>query len=221
MFNVIQLDEHNIGVYVLDVSGHGTSAALLSVSLSRVLVSQIQQGGILKKAIAGPPYYRITPPAEVAAELNRRFQLAAQSGHFCTFLYGVLDVERRTFRYVSAGHPGPIYVSDLSDHVLGAQAVAHEAGGGIPIGVLEDAEYSDEEIALELPSQLILYTDGVTETLDSTGEEYGALRVLEALAEAGDCGVEERVQSLRKSLLEFAGAEKARDDLTIVGVGVH
>ena len=221
MFNIIQLDERNIGVYVLDVSGHGTSAALVSVSLSRVLVSQIQQGGILKRTTAEPPYYEIVPPAEVAAELNRRFQLAAQSGHFCTFLYGVLDVERRTFRYVSAGHPGPVYVSDLSPQASEAQAMAHEASGGIPIGVLEETEYTEEELALELPSQLILYTDGVTETVDVTGEQFGALRVLEVLAEAGACGVADRVQTLRKSLLEFAGAEKQRDDLTIVGIGVR
>ena len=220
MFNIVQLDEHNVGIYVLDVSGHGTSAALVSVSLSRVLVPQVQQGGILKLAIPEPPYYEIVPPAEVAAELNRRFQLAAQSGHFCTFLYGVLDAERRTFRYVSAGHPGPIYVSALSEHASEAVAIPHEASGGIPIGVLEDTEYSEEEIALEQPSQLILYTDGVTETVGANGEEYGALRALEALAEAGACGAEDRVQALRKSLLEFAGGEKQRDDLTIVGIGV-
>lgn len=221
MFNIVQLDERHVGVYVLDVSGHGTSAALVSVSLSRVLVSQVQQGGILKHAIPEPPYYEIVPPAEVAVELNRRFQLAAESGHFCTFLYGILDVERRAFRYVSAGHPGPIHVSNLSENVCEVQAVPHEVGGGIPIGVLEDTEYAEEEISLEQPSQLILYTDGVTETVDARGEEFGVFRMLEVLAEAGVSGAEDRVQALRKSLLEFAGAEKQRDDVTIVGIGIR
>jgi len=221
MFNIIQLDEHRVGVYVLDVSGHGTSAALVSVSLSRVLVSQVQQGGILKRPIPEAPYYEIVSPADVAIELNRRFQLAAESGHFCTFLYGVLDAEQGTFRYVSAGHPGPIYVSELSENGLGAQAVPHETRGGIPIGVLEETEYAEDEIVLQRPSQLILYTDGVTETVDPQGEEFGAPRVHEALAEAGSCGVEDRVQALLKSLRDFAGAEKQRDDLTIVGIGIE
>jgi len=218
MFNIIQLDEQRIGIYVLDVSGHGTSAALVSVSLSRVLVSQVQQGGILKRPISEPPYYEIVPPAEVAAELNRRFQLAAQSGHFCTLLYGVLDVEAHTFRYVSAGHPGPVYVSELPES---ASAAACEAAGGIPIGVLEDAEYTEEEVALERPSQLILYTDGVSEAVGRGGEEFGASRVYEALADAGACGAKDRVQALQKRLLEFAGGEKQRDDVTIVGIGIR
>ena len=92
---------------ILDVSGHGTSAALLSVSLSRALVPFPQQGGILKRDLDVPPFYEIVPPAEVAAELNRRFQLIEQSGRFCTFLYGVLHLPTRRFRYVSAGHPDP------------------------------------------------------------------------------------------------------------------
>jgi len=217
MFNIVQLDEQRIGVYVLDVSGHGTSAALISVGLSGVLNSQIQQGGILKRPIPEPPYYEVVTPAEVVTELNQRFQLAAQSGHFCTLLYGVLDLGRHTFHYASAGHPGPIYVSELSKN---ACATPHEAVGGIPIGVLEDAEYTEEKIVLERPSQLILYTDGVTETINRGGEEFGTSRVYEALADAGDCGANDRVQSLRKRLIEFADGEKPRDDVTIVGIGI-
>ncbi len=217
MFNVFRLDEEHVGVYVLDVSGHGTSAALLSVSLSRVLVPSPQQGGILKRPISHEPWYDIVPPAEVAAELNRRFQLLEQSGRYCTFLYGVLDLRTRGFRYVSAGHPGPILVSD-------EPAVSHDRGGGVPIGILDDAHYTEESIQLAPGSQLVLYTDGVHDAINSEGERFGHARVLGILSERdpryGAAGVEATVQALQKRLGEFADGQSPPDDITIVGMGI-
>jgi sigma-B regulation protein RsbU (phosphoserine phosphatase) len=217
MFNVFRLDERNVVAYVLDVSGHGTSAALLSVSISRSLVPSPQQGGILKRALPRAPHYEIVPPAEVAAELNRRFQLVEQSGHFCTFLYGVLDLEQRRFRYASAGHPGPI---EISDH--GARS--HDRGGGVPIGVMRDAAYAEEEIALAPGGQILLYTDGVSEAVSPGGEQFGTHRILAALSQArarGEAhGIGEGVQALRKRLAAFCAGAPARDDVTIVGLGV-
>ena len=132
MFNVFRLSEDHVGVYVLDVSGHGTSAALHSVSLSQVLNPFPQQGGIMKRAGADGSPSTVTSPCEVAAELNRRFPLVAQSGQYFTFLYGILDLPTLRFCYVRAGHPGPIAVSR-------GRARFHDEGGGVPIGVVDDA----------------------------------------------------------------------------------
>ncbi len=219
MFNVFRLDEKHVGVYILDVSGHGTSAALLSVSLSRALVPNPQQGGILKRELSEPPYYEIVSPAEVAAELNRRFQLILQSGHFCTFLYAVLDLESRELRYVSAGHPGPIRVEgDAAE----ARAEHDERAGGIPIGVLEDAEYEEEVMQLQPGAQVVLYTDGVNEAANPEGEQFGTQRILGILSEnhtAKGHGVEGSIQALRKGLIEFSKGKGQLDDITIVGIG--
>jgi len=214
MFNVFRLDEDHVGLYVLDVSGHGTSAALLSVSLSRALVPFPQQGGLLKRTMSVAPYYEIVPPAEVAEELNRRFQLIEQSGHFCTFLYGILQLSTRRFRYVSAGHPGPMLVGMRPAH-------SHDEGGGVPIGVLEEASYSDVEIELEADSQLILYTDGLNERSNEAGEEFGTNRILGLLsARAPVGGIEAAVRALFAGVEEFGKGQRKRDDITILGVGV-
>ena len=214
MFNVFRLDEDHVGLYVLDVSGHGTSAALLSVSLSRVLIPFPQQGGILKRPIDEPPYYELVQPAEVAAELNKRFQMIQESGRYCTFLYGLLHLPTNSFRYVSAGHPGPIETSDRG-------ALSHDAIGGIPIGVQQDAEWVEGEIQLQPGSQLIFTTDGVFEARNSEGEEFGESRLLGVLDNSEDGPtIESTVHRLHKQMLEFADGEAPHDDVTIVGVGL-
>lgn len=222
MFNVFRLDEDHVGMYVLDVSGHGTSAALLSVSLSRALIPFPQQGGILKRVSPEPPYYEIVSPADVASELNRRFQLIEQSGHYCTFIYGILDLRSRVFSYVSAGHPGPIQVS--GGQVSGCPARSHDEGAGVPIGVLDEAEYSEIEIRVLPGSHIILYTDGVNERNNDEGEEFGKARILGVLAErmpdGRERGIERTVRTLYQRVEEFGKGESQRDDITILGVGV-
>jgi sigma-B regulation protein RsbU (phosphoserine phosphatase) len=214
MFNVFRLDEENVGLYILDVSGHGTSAALLSVSLSRVLIPFPQQGGILKRRTDRPPYYEIVPPADVAGELNRRFQMIQQSGRFCTFLYGVLHLPTRSFRYVSAGHPGPIATTQNGPF-------RHDAVGGIPIGVDEDAVWGEDEIQLHQGSQLIFITDGVFEARNEKGEEFGESRILGVIdGSEEETSIETTVHGLHKRMLDFAHGEAPHDDVTIVGFGL-
>ncbi len=75
MFNVLRLTDDEVGMYVLDVSGHGTSAALLSVGLSHLLMPFPEQGGILKRNLPGSSEPEVTPPCEVALELNHRYPL--------------------------------------------------------------------------------------------------------------------------------------------------
>jgi sigma-B regulation protein RsbU (phosphoserine phosphatase) len=214
MFNVFRLDEEHVGIYILDVSGHGTSAALLSVSLSRVLIPFPQQGGILKRPIDHAPYYELLQPAEVAAELNKRFQMIRESGRFCTLLYGLLHLPTHTFRYVSAGHPGPIETTERGP-------LLHDAVGGIPIGIEEESEWSEAEIQLQPGSQLILTTDGVFEARNASGEEFGQARLLGVLdeSERGPT-IESTVHRLHKKMLDFTGGEAPHDDVTIVGVGL-
>jgi sigma-B regulation protein RsbU (phosphoserine phosphatase) len=213
MFNIFRLDERRVGMYVLDVSGHGPSAALQSVTLSHVLTPFDQQGGILKRISESSGRYEVTNPAEVARRLNREFPLIERSGQFFTFLYGILDVETRVVRYVKAGHPGPIVASRDGVRCL-------EKGGGIPIGILPDAEYEEEQLELSAGDSLIFYTDGVLETLSVQREIFGLDRMIQSIAEAGG-GITDRVRALRLSLGTFGRGSPQRDDVTFVGLGVE
>jgi sigma-B regulation protein RsbU (phosphoserine phosphatase) len=212
MFNIFRLDERRVGMYVLDVSGHGPSAALQSVTLSHVLTPFEQQGGILKSINGTSGRYEVTSPPEVARRLNRAFPLIERSGQFFTFLYGVLDVETRVVRYVKAGHPGPLVVSHDGARCL-------EKGGGIPIGIEPDAEYEEEQVKLSAGDSLVFYTDGVIETLSARRETFGLDRLIQTIGEV-DGGISERLRALKLSLDAFGLGEPRRDDVTFVGLEV-
>jgi len=212
MFNIFRLDERRVGMYVLDVSGHGPSAALQSVTLSHVLTPFDQQGGILKRISENSGRYEVASPVEVARRLNREFPLIERSGQFFTFLYGILDVETRVVRYVKAGHPGPIVVSRDGVRCL-------EKGGGIPIGILPDADYEEEQLELSAGDGLVFYTDGVLETLSVQREAFGLERTIQSIAEASG-GITERLRALRRNLDAFGLGSSRRDDVTFVGLEV-
>ena len=107
--NVIPLGGGRIALYILDVSGHGVAAALLAMALSRVLSSPSDPSSILTLDGAVPDRPAITPPAEVADRLNQLFPFNTTTEQFATMIYGVMDAGTGEFRFVSAGHPGPVH----------------------------------------------------------------------------------------------------------------
>jgi sigma-B regulation protein RsbU (phosphoserine phosphatase) len=204
MFNVFALDDTHVGMYVLDVSGHGVPAALISVSISRALSPG--PGGVVGNG------HGIRNPGEVAAELNRRFPLMAESGRFFTLLYGVLDVPRGEFRFVRAGHPMPLLVKDT--------VIIDERPPSPPLGVYDDIVFREESLALRPGEQVWLYTDGVVEAMDAEGEPFGLERVAEILLEHRDRGIRAASVALRERLGTFRGDLPRHDDVTVVGAGL-
>ena len=89
--NVIPLGDGKVGLYILDVSGHGVASALLSVTLSRLLSPPSEPSSILIRDGDVRDRFDITPPAEVAARLNRLFPFDPATEQFATMVYGVLD----------------------------------------------------------------------------------------------------------------------------------
>lgn len=204
LFNVIPLDEDHVALYALDVSGHGTPAALYSVSLSHVLHPGVARGGLLRRADGS-----LTPPAELAAELNARFPLMERSGHYFTLLYGVLELSTRYFEFVRAGHPHPIIVGKGAARIAGSE-------GGVPIGAVPDTSYQSETIRLEAGEGLLLVTDGVFEARDEQGEEFGTARTLELLEQGAALDAQACIRRLRDRLDDFRKEEAIRDDITML-----
>ncbi len=204
LFNVIPLDEHHVAIYALDVSGHGTPAALYSVSLSHVLHPGEARGGLMRR-----PDGSITSPAELATELNRRFPLMERSGHYFTLLYGVLDVRARCFEFVRAGHPHPIVVGSGAARLVGSE-------GGVPIGATPDATYLSETVMLGPGEGLLLVTDGIFEARSPEGEEFGTKRALDLLQGAAALEPRDCVSKLRAHIDDHREEEPVRDDVTIV-----
>ncbi len=210
MLNIFYLDEHRMGMYILDVSGHGVQAALLSVSISRVLTPFVQYGGILKRRLNHPPYYEIPDVVDVAQTLNRRFPVMEQTGQFFTFLYGILDLAEGRFRFVRAGHPGPVFVS-------GNQIKTFEEGGGPPIGIFDQPSYEAEEINMAPGDFLIAYTDGLVETANEQGAVFGDSKLLQLLRYCAYPGAKAAIEDILNHVKRFAGKKPFDDDMSMVG----
>lgn len=211
--NVFRLDDRRLGIYVLDVVGHGAAAALLSVTLSRWLSPAAAQSFVLSSRAGNSVGARISPPAEVAALLNNRLFTDSPRPQYFTMIYGVLDTETREFRYVSAGHPGPVYLPrDGEAQMLEATSV--------PIGLLDGVDYQEATLELRPGDQLFLFTDGLTESLSPDGREFGEERLLEKLREYRGLEVPKTIHQLMKDVEDWRGKRPMRDDTSLLGLEV-
>lgn len=213
MFNVIQLDDENIGIYILDVSGHGVQAALLSVSISRILTPYPQHGGILRTHSHTTHKYEIISPKKVMESLNMQFPVMLQSHQFFTILYGILNLGKNEFRYVRAGHPLPILISDK-------KIISLEDEGGLPIGIVEKTEYDESMIKLNKGDKLIFHSDGLNEAENAEREQFGMEKIFKCLESNFDSSIATAIQSLHSEAVNFRGDKPQNDDITMVGIEI-
>jgi sigma-B regulation protein RsbU (phosphoserine phosphatase) len=210
--NIVPLGGGQIGLYILDVSGHGVASALLSVTLSRLLSPPPEPSSILVRDGDVPDRPEITPPAEVADHLNRLFPFESATGQFTTMIYGILDAVTGEFRYVSAGHPGPVHLPSDTRPVMLESA-------GSPIGLAQVA-YEERSVRLAAGDRLYLYSDGVPEAMDPDGEQFGYARLLQAIGRGGSAPLQEAVAALLGEIERWRGAASAQDDVAILAVEV-
>jgi sigma-B regulation protein RsbU (phosphoserine phosphatase) len=210
--SVIPFGGGKTGLYILDVSGHGVASALLSVTLSRFLSHPSEPSSILGREGAVRDRLEIAAPAEVADCLNRLFPFDTSSEQFATLIYGVVDSLTGEFRYVSAGHPGPVHLP------AGAGPVTLESRG-CPIGLAE-GPYHERSVRLAAGDRLYLYSDGLTEALDGAGTQFGEDRLLEAIGRGRSIPLSEAVAALLGEIERWRGAAGARDDVSILAVEI-
>src|SRR5947209_2124300 len=139
LLNIFLLDDRRVGLYLLDVSGHGVAASLLSVAVSHFLTPHGDHSLLRLPAQGGTPA-RLARPGEVARRLNAQFS-TNRSEQFFTLFYGVLDLASYTLTCTNAGHPGPVILAE------GAVPSVLQSSG-FPVGILEQAEYEDAEVRL-------------------------------------------------------------------------
>jgi phosphoserine phosphatase RsbU/P len=214
IFGVVPLDDEHVAVYVLDVSGHGVAAALLSVSVRHFLTSIPAAGSVLWESIPGKPGSQPARPAEVARQLNRRFPIEETSGQFFTILYGVLHLPSREFRFVSAGHPGPVHVPHGKPPELLRVS-------GFPIGITDEAIGEEHRLTLAPGDRLYLYSDGIPDAFNAAGEQFGSERLLDTLAQGRTAPLQESLTRLLTDLDQWGGATQLTDDVSVLAVEIR
>jgi sigma-B regulation protein RsbU (phosphoserine phosphatase) len=211
IFNFFRLSEDYVGFYLLDVSGHGTPAAMLSVTLSRILSPTAQQNSPLKRFVPDPPHYEVAAPREVVADLNKRFQNENESFQYFTMIYGIAGTGMDRITITQAGHPSPIIIpSTGSGRLIGE--------GGFPVGMLPDLEYEDQEFDFSVGDRLFFYSDGITECTNENMEMFSEERLISFLEEARDIPMRELMERLEKTLYKWRGSNEFEDDVSILGI---
>ena len=210
ILNVFRLDDRHVGVYLLDVSGHGVAAALLSVTVSRFLSPAQDPSSLLWRRDEASGRFLLQPPTEVAARLASRFPFDDRTGQFFTLVYGLIDLSTHTFRYVSAGHPGIISVA-----ANGASTVLQATG--YPIGVAEEA-YDEYAVTLAPGDRLFIYSDGVPEAMDDSATPFGTERLLAQLDDTRGAALEDGLTSLLRRIDQWRGRGRVHDDVSVLAV---
>lgn len=201
MLDILKVSENHLGFYVLDVSGHGTQAAMLSVAICH------QISNILKPDLASA---EATSPSNLVQELVKRYgDLLSVTGQYFTILVGMLELDTGRLCYVRAGHPAPVHISSKD----GIQVLRDE--GGLPIGMFDQADYDQKEIVLEKGDRFLIYTDGLTEAKNEQGEELGEEGLVEHLSGSKILDCQECLMSVST---RWHQKDEFEDDVTMLGL---
>lgn len=195
LYDVRLLDDDRLFFIIGDVSGKGVPAALymaITVSLARAI---IQEG-------AGP--------AEVLTRINRELSRSNDACMFVTVFCGVLDCKTGQVRYANAGHNPPVMISS------GGTATLMKIKPGIVVGCLDEYDYNEAACLLDPGATLLLYTDGVTEALDTKGTFFGEEQLLTAAG--GKTSAQETVAAVKQAVADFAAEAAQADDITLLAI---
>ncbi|WP_029896043.1 SpoIIE family protein phosphatase [Desulfohalovibrio reitneri] len=206
LFHVARLDEKRVGMYMLDVCGHGVSAAMITVSVSRMM--RPETGMLFKPGGGGEPL----PPSGVMSMLEREYPFE-RFGSYFTMLYMIVDTEQGEMVWCSAGHPWPV----LARRVGGETSVRTLDSEGPAIGIGADVPFSDRRLRLRQGDRVILYTDGILERADDEGEQYGEGRMFTDALRTADRPISEAMNAMLRDVLAFGGDTPPQDDIALLG----
>ncbi len=211
IFNLFFVDDHHLGIYVLDVSGHGVPSAMVAVTVSQLLRPPTGvESSILKKRIPSPPYYKIIPPAEVLATLDITYPIE-RFEKFFTMSYMIFNYQSGNISYSNAAHPFPVIVRKNGNLEF------LEKGGSI-IGLGTGEGFEEGSAKLEPGDRMFLYTDGILEYRNAEKLFFGQERFHSILRGSRDLPLDRALKKVIESLEAFDKDLIPQDDITILGI---
>jgi serine phosphatase RsbU (regulator of sigma subunit) len=196
-YDYIPLPDGRVAIVVADVVGHGVAAALLMAKLS---------------AEARFSLYAASSPAAAITRLNERL-CSLNVQRFVTLVLVVLDPQRHQAVVVSAGHMAPLHRRANSKIEEPGESVA-----GLPLGVTDALGYKQAEFELSPGDTVVLYTDGINESIDAAGAFYTIERLREQVLKHG-AEVAQLGPSIVEDVRRFLGKAQQNDDMCLVCFG--
>jgi serine phosphatase RsbU (regulator of sigma subunit) len=202
IYDVKRLDEKHIGFYIADAVGHSMPAALLTMFIKQAIVMRQTEGND----------YEIFSPLDVIAALNARMCDQCLSGcFFATVCYCLLDTETLKMTFVRGGHPYPILIRDGKPMQL-------ESTGGL-IGVFKDTEFRQETVQLQHGDKLLLYSDGVEDTIGGCTQD-STFEFMRRFIDLSQRPIDAMIEELGNMANDRDLPDAEIDDVTVLGLEI-
>ena len=194
-YDFFRIDDDHIALVIADVCGKGIPAALF-MAVSRTIIRSKGASGV--------------STAECITSSNRLLAAYSIDGMFLTAFYAIYNTKTGVVTYCNAGHNPP--------HLLKANGTVEELpmSGNIIIGAFEDLEYKENTLQLEHGDTLVMFTDGVTEAMSPTFEEYGESRLDNVLGQLAAADCQKIIESVKADITTFVEDAEQSDDITML-----
>jgi sigma-B regulation protein RsbU (phosphoserine phosphatase) len=200
-FDYIQVDEDRLGVAIADVSGKGVPASLIMAICRSVLRAEAA---------------RNPSPADVLRKVNRQLYPDIKEDMFISMAYLILNHHHDGVTLARAGHDAPLLYKRKPQTVTSIKPPGMVVG--IDSGNVFDRLTVDFAVPLERGDCLVLYTDGVTETLNAEGDEFGLDRVMQSVRASANDGAQTIVRKIIEDVRDFTGSVPQNDDITLIAI---
>jgi sigma-B regulation protein RsbU (phosphoserine phosphatase) len=195
LYDIIKIDENRLALLLFDVCGHGVPAALISAMAKVSFARQILQTGA---------------PDQILREVNNELVSFMPNERYLTAFLGIFDIAKRQFLFSRAGHPPAILVRRSTN------AVEYLSCKGAFVGLYPDARYDCASVALEQGDTIVLYTDGIIESMAGSGDRFGKDRLATALIQSSGADPSDTITTLIAEWNAFVGNEPQADDITLL-----
>jgi len=202
-YDFIEVDKDTLGIVVADVSGKGVPGSLIMTMIRTALRTEARS---LKSA------------SEVLARVNDFVVKDMKRGMFVTLFYVIIDSRRRRINYASAGHNPMILFRKSSDKTYYLNPRGFPVGISLPDPNLFKKSIESDTIQLAEDDILILYTDGVTEAMNSRRQLFGEERFLQVVRDYGHLSTDDFIEKLREEIHTFTEGHEQNDDITLVAI---
>lgn len=198
-FDYYWIDDDNLAIYLLDVSGHGVGSALLSISVLNVLRSQ------------SLPNTNFCHPGEVLTALNHSFQMSSHGNKYFTIWYGVYNQLTHQLIYANAGHPPAVLIDQ------DAKDIKQLSSLDLPIGFVPDIDFTVDTLEIAENSILYLFSDGAYEVLQADGKMWGFNAFFNLLIHSNQANIYS-LQQILAQIKNLSTSNTFDDDLSLLKV---
>lgn len=193
-YDFIYLDDHRLAISLGDVSGNGLAASLVMANLQATIRGQAMFNA---------------DPEKCLERANKLLFRSTDSRTFISLFYGILDIKKNTLCYANAGQDMPIIFSTGDKPALLRTK-------GIALGMKEDVSYKKEEISIKPGDRLLIYSDGIPESMNANMEEFGGEKLQEIVQHNNDDSPDELIEKIIAAVNVHIGAASQSDDMTMI-----